>query len=64
MSVIDLSSKIRIKEILQDQPEESTYDDVLRDLAFYRLVRRGLRSLSGPRFTTAEMRERVKSWQV
>ena len=63
MSVSDLSSKIRIQDIVADQPDDSTYDDVLRELAFYRLVRRGLRSLEGPRFTTDEIRQRVKSWQ-
>lgn len=64
MSVLDQSSKIRIEDIVRDQPDDSTYDDVLRDLAFFRLVRRGLRGLDGQRFTTGEMRQRVKTWQV
>ena len=60
--VEDQSAKIRILDIISDQPAHSTYDDVLRELAFYRLVRRGLRSLEGHRFTTDEIRRRVKTW--
>ncbi|HEX9735529.1 MAG TPA: hypothetical protein VGG06_26475 [Thermoanaerobaculia bacterium] len=55
-------AKASILAIVRDQPDDSSYDDVLRELAFDRLVRRGLASLEGRRFTTDEMRQRVKSW--
>ena len=56
------TAKARILAIVRDQPDDSSYDDVLRELAFDRLVGRGLGSLEGRRFTTDEMRQRVKSW--
>jgi len=56
------TAKARILAIVRDHPDDSSYDEVLRELAFDRLVRRGLASLEGRRFTTDEMRQRVKSW--
>lgn len=56
------TAKARILAIVREQPDDSSYDDVLRELAFDRLVRRGLGSLDRRRFTTDEMRQRVKSW--
>lgn len=64
MTVPAESSKARILEVVEAQTEDSSYDDVLRELAFDRLIRRGLNSLRGRRFTTDEIRHRVKTWQA
>jgi len=58
------SFKDRILAIVEDQPPDSSYDDVLRELAFYRLVHRGAASLRERRFTTDEIRQRVKTWRA
>lgn len=58
------SSKDRILAIVRDQPDDSSYDDVLRELAFERLVLRGVRSLEERRLTTDEIRQRLKQWHA
>lgn len=58
------SAKARMVAIVEAQPDDSSYDDVLRELAFDRLIRRALKSLRGRRFTTDEIRHRVKKWHA
>lgn len=36
------SAKEQIAKIIQDQPDDSSYDEILRELAFARMVERGL----------------------
>ncbi|MBF0474414.1 MAG: hypothetical protein HQK59_01070 [Deltaproteobacteria bacterium] len=34
--------KVRMVEVIQEQPEDATYEEILRELAFERMVDRGL----------------------
>ncbi len=36
------SLKARMAEIIQEQPEDATYEEIIRALAFERMVERGL----------------------
>lgn len=36
------SIKDRMTEIIQEQPEDATYEEILRELAFHKMVERGL----------------------
>ena len=36
------SAKEQMKAIIDQQPEDSSYDEILRELAFARMVERGL----------------------
>ena len=36
--------KERVSEIIQAQPDDSSFDEILRELAFSRMVERGLAS--------------------
>jgi hypothetical protein len=36
-----MTVKERMLEIIQEQPEDSSYDEILRELAFARMVERG-----------------------
>ena len=36
------SAKDTMSEIIAQQPDDSTYDEILRELAYARMVRRGL----------------------
>jgi predicted transcriptional regulator len=36
------SAKETMSEIIAQQPDDSTYDEILRELAYARMVRRGL----------------------
>jgi predicted transcriptional regulator len=50
--------------ILQDQPEDSTYDELLRELAFRRMVNRGLAdSAAGRVVSNEEMSRQIQSWR-
>ena len=64
MNAAPPSSKDRILAIVEDQAQDSSFDDVLRELAFYRLVCRGVSGLGERRFTTDELRQRVKTWRT
>lgn len=51
-------------EIIQQQPDDSSYDEILRELAFARMVERGLRdSRSGRTISNEEIRRRIQSGQ-
>ena len=50
--------------IIKEQPEDSSYDELLRELAFKRMVDRGLDDARNRRTITDEdMERRIRSWQ-
>ena len=58
------TAKEHIAEIVNRQPDDSSYDEIVRELAFDLMVQRGLRD-SDERRTIAneEMARRIKTWQ-
>ena len=51
-------------KIIEAQPEDSSYDEILRELAFARMIDRGLAySDAGRTVSNQEMQERIRSWQ-
>ncbi len=58
------SVKDRMAEIIQEQPEDATYGEIMRELAFDRMVERGLAdSRTGRVISNEEMARRIRSWQ-
>ncbi|TKB76818.1 MAG: hypothetical protein E8D45_05580 [Nitrospira sp.] len=58
------SAKEQIAKILQDQPDDSSYDEILRELAFARMVERGLADADAGRMVShEEMGHRIKTWR-
>jgi len=58
-----ITAKQRILRLVKDQPEDSSYDDILRELAFARMVDRGLADAeSGRTISHEEMKARITSW--
>ena len=58
------SVKDEMIRLIQDQPEDATYDDILKELAFIRMVDRGLvQSKAGQTISTEELQRRVASWR-
>jgi len=58
------TAKEKMTEIIQQQPDDSSYDEILRELAFARSVERGLQdSRSGRTISDEEMGRRIQSWQ-
>jgi predicted RNA-binding protein YlqC (UPF0109 family) len=58
------SAKEQIAKILQDQPDDSSYDEILRELAFARMIEIGLAdSDAGRTISHEEMGRRIKTWR-
>ncbi len=58
-----MTAKERMVEIIQEQPEDSSYDEILRELAFARMIERGLAdSDEGRTISSEEMEARISSW--
>ena len=57
------TAKQKILEVVQDQPEDSSYDEILRELAFARMIERGLDDVdNGRTISHEEMKKRISSW--
>jgi predicted transcriptional regulator len=58
------TAKEKMTEIIQNQPDDSSYDEILKELAFARMVERGLEdSRAGRAISHEEMGRRIRSWQ-
>jgi predicted transcriptional regulator len=57
------TAKDQITELVQKQPDDSSYDEIIRELAFDLMVQRGLRdSDEGRTITNDEMQRRINTW--
>ena len=57
------TAKEHIADILNRQPDDSSYDDIVRELAFDLMVQRGLKDSDERRtITNEEMERRIKTW--
>lgn len=58
------SVKERMTVIIQSQPEDATYEEIMRELAFERMVARGLDdSRQGRVLSNSEMERQILTWQ-
>jgi predicted transcriptional regulator len=58
-----MTAKEQIVAILGDQPDDSTYDELLRELVFARMIDRGLAdSDAGRTVSSEEMEARISAW--
>ena len=56
--------KEEIAQLLKQQPDDSSYDEIVRELAFRVMIQRGLKdSDAGRTITNDEMRHRIRQWQ-
>ncbi len=56
--------KEEMTKIIQEQPDDSSYDEILRELALKRMIDRGLSDSNANRaISSDEMKKRIKSWQ-
>ena len=52
--------KEQIAELLQQQPDDSSYDEIVRELAFHLMIERGLQdSDAGRTISNEKMRGRI-----
>lgn len=58
------SVKEEMSKIIQEQPDDCSYDEILRELAFARMVERGIEDSRANRTTSNdEMKRRIKTWR-
>jgi len=58
------SVKERMTEIIRSQPDDSSFDEILRALLFDRTIERGIQdSLNGRPISNDDMKTRIQSWQ-
>ncbi len=56
-------AKAKMVELIQEQPEDATYEEIMRELAFQRMVDRGLEDAhAGKTISNEEMGHRIRRW--
>jgi hypothetical protein len=59
-----MTTKERIKEIIDNQPDDATYEEIVRELAFSGMIERGLKDVRERRvISNEEMGKRIRLWQ-
>lgn len=58
------AAKEELTGIIRDQPEDSSREEIVRELAFHLMVERGLADSDAMRVVSnEEMGRRIRSWQ-
>lgn len=58
------AAKERMADVIQSQPEDATYEEILRELAFEQMIASGLKdSREGSKISNDEMKRRIGEWQ-
>jgi predicted transcriptional regulator len=56
--------KAQLIRVIEDQPDDSSYEEILRELAFAAMVERGIAdSDAGRTIPNDEMGRRIESWR-
>ena len=56
--------KDKMTEVIQSQSEDATYEEIMRELAFERMIERGLAdSRSGRVISNEDMEHRIRTWR-
>ena len=57
------TAKEELTRLIQGQPEDSSSDEIVRELAFHVMVERGLADSDAKRIiSNEEMAQRIRSW--
>jgi predicted transcriptional regulator len=57
--------KDHLRRLIEDQPDDSSYEEIIRELAFAAMVERGLAdSEAGRTISHEEMRKTIESWRT
>ncbi len=56
--------KEKMVKIIKEQPEDSTFDDILRELAFVRMIEKGLIDSDEKHVISHdELKRRIRNWR-
>ena len=57
------TAKDELRKILDEQPDDSSTEELVRELAFHVMVQRGLTDVDAGRIiSNKEMKRRIQSW--
>ena len=57
-------AKQQLARLIQEQPEDSSFEEIVREMAFSLMVQRGLKdSDRGKTVSNEEMQHRIRTWQ-
>ena len=57
-------AKEKMAEVIKSQPEDATYEEIMRELAFEKMVERGLTdSRNGRVVSNEDMERRIRTWR-
>lgn len=58
-----MTTKEKMKELIEEQPDDASYDEILRELTFARMVERGLADArEGRVIENDELARRIRTW--
>jgi hypothetical protein len=58
------TAKEDLTQLIQQQPDDSSHDEIVRELAFHVMVQRGLGDSQAKRaLSNEDMQRRIRSWQ-
>lgn len=56
--------KERMKEVIQSQPDDASFEEIFRELALERMVNRGMADFREGRVLSGdELERRIRTWQ-
>jgi predicted transcriptional regulator len=56
--------KEKIREVVETQPEDASYEEIIRELIFERMIDRGLEDAKrGNVISNEDMEHRIRTWQ-
>lgn len=56
--------KQKMTDIIKKQPDDATFEEIMRELAFERMIERGLKdSRNNKVISNDEVEHRIRSWQ-
>ena len=56
--------KEKMKQVIESFPEDATYEEIMRELVFERMVDRGLEDVRNKRvISNEEMNQRIRAWK-
>lgn len=65
MTTVRETSQDRVLKIVKELPADSSYDEILHELALDRMIDRGLAdSKAGRTMSDEEAKQRIESWNV
>jgi len=57
------SVKEKMTEVIRSQPDDASYEEIMKELAFERMVERGMEDArKGRVISNEEMKRRIKTW--